>query len=155
MKSRLTNIGDVLEHVRVSRHADEELELAVRGPAPQEDDEDRQHHSTHRVDPPLELRTTDTRQDTKAVDEEIVPVVLPQNADLAVLVTDRPAVQEQAELGREGDGDGDYGRQIEVVRLCATVLGNGADGFNDDDDRDGDHKCAEGEVAGSLDARFA
>lgn len=41
-----------------------------------------------------QLTAANTGQKTKAVDEQVIPVVLPQNANLAVLIPERPAVHE-------------------------------------------------------------
>jgi hypothetical protein len=82
-------------------------------------------------------------------------VVFPQNAYLAVLVADRPAVKKQAELGRKRNRDGDDRREVEVVGVGTLVLGNLADGFHNDDDGHGDHERAETEVARGFDARLA
>jgi hypothetical protein len=38
---RRTDVGDVLQHIRISRDANQELELAVRGATPQEDNQAR------------------------------------------------------------------------------------------------------------------
>lgn len=82
-------------------------------------------------------------------------MVFPQNAHLAVLVADRPAVQEQAELGSERDGDCDDGRQEESIDVRARMLCDFADGFDDDDDADGDHQRAETQIARGFNARLA
>ena len=82
-------------------------------------------------------------------------MVFPQNADLAVLVANCPAVQEQRELCRKSDADSDNRGQVEVVCLGARVLGKRAYGLDDDDDGDGDHERAEGEVARGFDACLA
>jgi len=76
----------MLQHSSISRNTNEKLELRVRRPGPKEDDQYGEYHRAHGIQPPLQLRSTDARQDTESVDEEIVPVVLPQNPDLAVLV---------------------------------------------------------------------
>ncbi|OSS48738.1 hypothetical protein B5807_06873 [Epicoccum nigrum] len=149
------DVGDVLQHGRVGGDADQQLELGVGGAAPQEDDEDGEQHGAHGVDPPLELCAADAGENAEAVDEEVVAVVLPQDAHLAVLVAQRPAVQEEAELCGEGDGHGQHRGEVEVVGLGARVLGHAADRLDDDDHGHGDHQRAEGQVARRLDARLA
>ena len=84
----------MLQHSSISRNTNEELKLRVRCPRPKEDDQNGEYHRAHSIQPPLQLRSTNTGQDTESVDEEIVPVVLPENPDLRVFVPKRPAVQE-------------------------------------------------------------
>jgi hypothetical protein len=150
-----TDISDVLQHVGISCNTNEQLELAICRPAPEEDDQARQNHSAHRIQPPDEFRAANTRENTESVDGKVVAMVFPQNAHLAVFVTNRPAVQEQAELCCKRNGHGNNGWQVEVVGLRAFVFGNFADGLDNDDDRDGDHQGAETQVPGCFDARFA
>ena len=133
----------MLQHGRVSRDADQELKFGVGSSTPQEDDEDREYHGAHGVDPPFQLAAADTGQDTEAVDEQVVSMVLPQDADLTVLVAQRPAVQEQAEFCGKGYCDCNHGRKVKVVCLGPVVFGDSAHGFDDDDDGDGDHEGAE------------
>jgi len=82
-------------------------------------------------------------------------VVLPQNPNLRELVPQRPAVQEERELGGEGDDDGDDGGQVEVERLRLAARVELARREGDQDQRHGDHDEAEADVAGRLDAGLA
>jgi hypothetical protein len=82
-------------------------------------------------------------------------VVLPQNADLAVLVADGPAVQKQAEFGGKGDGHGDDRGKVEIISIIPPVLGDGPDRLDNDDDGNRDHEEAEEDIASRLDAGFA
>lgn len=90
----LTNIGDVLQHAGVCSHADQELELRICCAKPQERDQHRKDNCAHWIDPPPDLGAKDRGHETNAVDEEIVAVVFPQDANLAVRVAQRPTIAE-------------------------------------------------------------
>ncbi len=60
-------------------------------------------------------------QETEAIDEEVIAVVFPQNADLAVFISESPAVEEEAQFGGEGDSDGDDGREMEICGCLPAV----------------------------------
>ena len=89
------DVGDQLLGLGVGGHADEELEFLVGGAEPEDDDEQGQNDGAHGIDPPSELGSADAGEDAEAVDHEVVAVILPQDADLGVLVSERPAVEEQ------------------------------------------------------------
>jgi hypothetical protein len=103
----LTDISQVLQHGSVRSHANEELELVIRSPQPQADDENGQQDGAHGINPPADFGAEDCECQSGAVDEEVVPVVFPENANLAVRVAEGKAVEEEAEFGCEGDGDDD------------------------------------------------
>lgn len=97
----------MLQHARISAHADEQLELGVGRPQPEPDDERGQQQRGHGVDPPAHFGAEHGAGQTGPVDEQVVAVVLPQDADLAVRVAQRVAVEEEAEFGCEGDANDD------------------------------------------------
>ena len=105
----------MLQHARICRHPNEELELGIRGPTPEENNQDGENHGAHGIDPPFEFGTTNAGEHTEAIDEEIVAVVLPQDTDLTVLVAQRPAVQEKTEFRSKGNGDGDDRGEVKIV----------------------------------------
>jgi hypothetical protein len=109
MKGRLTltDIGDVLQHRGVCGYADQQLELVIRSSEPEANNQGRQDQGGHRIDPPSYFGTEDSAGQTRPVDEEIVPVIFPKDADLAVCVAESVAVQEEAELGCESNRDDD------------------------------------------------
>lgn len=79
-------------------------------------------------------------------------MVFPEDAHLGVLVAERPAVQEEAELDAEGDGDGDDGGEVEGG---FAALGEALAGEGDEDERYGHHDEGEVDVAEILDAGLA
>ena len=106
-KWRLTDVGDMLQHGCVRRYANQQLELVIRSSKPEANDKGRQNQSGHRIDPPAKFSAENSTSQTGSVDEEIVAVVFPEDADLAVCVAESVAVQEEAEFRCEGDGDDD------------------------------------------------
>ena len=52
---------------------------------------------------------------TEAIEEQIISVILPQHSDLAVLVPQAEAIDEQKELDGQSRSDGDNGGQEECV----------------------------------------
>ena len=76
------DIGDVLQEAGIGRDTNQELELGVRGPEPQERDQNGQDDGAHWIDPPAQLASQHARQETKAVDEEVIAMVFPQNSNL-------------------------------------------------------------------------
>lgn len=165
------DVGDPLLQLRVCRHADEELELLIRGAQPEGGDEDGEDDGAHGVDPPAEVAPAHGHEDADAVDEHVVAVVFPQDVDLRVGALQGPAVAEEAEFGAEGDGDDDDGGEVEVFRLegpAVVVAGRGDaaarggvafgefhGGEDDEDEGDGGHEEAEDDVAGGFDAGLA
>lgn len=97
------DVGNPLLHLCVRCHADQQLELAVGGRKPEVGDQDREDDSAHRVKPPFKLAAADGGEQTKAVDEKIVAVVFPEDADLRVDVAEGPAVAEQREFCESGN----------------------------------------------------
>lgn len=154
---RQADVRDELLHLDAGRDAHEELELLEGRVGPDADDEEGQDDGAQRIDPPGEFGAADRRQDTEAVDQEIVAVVLPQDVDLAVLVLDAPAIQEQDELGAEGNSNRNDGWQVEAVggRVGALVRGEGLNGEGDEDERDAAHEEAKGDVAHILETGLA
>ena len=96
------HVGDELLGLDGGRDADEQEELVECGAQPDGRDQAGEDDSAHGVDPPLELGTAHRGEDTEAVDQQVVAVVLPEDVDLGVLVLQRPAIAEEAELGGEG-----------------------------------------------------
>ena len=92
------DVSNELLHVDRRGDADEEQELAKGSVQPDTRDDDGQDSGTHGIDPPTQLGTADRRQNTEAIDEQVVAVILPQNVDLRVLILESPAVQEEAQL---------------------------------------------------------
>lgn len=64
---------------------------------------------------------------TEAIEEQIVSVILPQHSDLAVLVPQAKAVEEQKDLDAQGSSDGSDGRYKECVGIGIVwaMVGNG------------------------------
>lgn len=92
----------------ISSDTDEALELAVGSIKPETSDKNREDNGAHRVDPPAEFTTADRSQDTEAVDKEVIPVILPEDTNLGD-VAQSEAIEEEGELGAEGDNDSDDG----------------------------------------------
>ena len=88
------DVSDPLLNLRVGCHADEELEFAVCGAQPQVRNEAGEHDSAHRVDPPAQAGAADRSEQTEAVDEKVVAMIFPQDADLRVYIPERPAIAE-------------------------------------------------------------
>lgn len=103
------DVRNVLEEARVCGNADEELELGVSGARPEEGDDGGEDDGAHWVDPPLQFAAEDAGHETEAVNEEVVPMVFPENADLGVLVPQGPAVEEEAEFRGESYRNRDDG----------------------------------------------
>lgn len=102
----------MLKHGSVRGDADQQLELVIRSSKPEANDKGRQNQSGHRIDPPANFGTENSASQTGSVDEEIVPVVFPEDADLAVCVAESVAVQEEAELCCESDRNNDCRWQL-------------------------------------------
>lgn len=152
----LTDISDQSQHAVVRADANQQHKLAIRRLAPQSKDQETEHDGARGVDPPAQLATADGGEDTKPVDEQVVPVVLPEDAHLRVRVAQTPAVEEQRELCAEGNADGDDGGEMEAGGLLAVVVcGDVARGHDNEDQRDGAHQEAEEDVPGGLDARLS
>lgn len=100
------DIGDELLSFSVGGNANEELEFRVCSSQPEASDEDGEDNGTSRVKPPSQLGTADRGQNTKPVDEKIIAMILPQNADLGILVAQSPTVEEEGEFGAKGNADG-------------------------------------------------
>ena len=93
------------------------------------------------------------RHETKSIDEEIIPVIFPQDTNLAVLVPESPAVQEQTQLRCEGYPDCDDGRHMEL-----GIVGLRCQFSNRFDNQDKGYCCheeTESDIAGSLQTSFA
>lgn len=165
----------MLQHAGIRRNTNEQLEFRISCSQPQADDERRQEHGCHGIDPPPDFRTEDSACETGSVDEEIVAVVFPENANLAVCVAQSIAIQKQAEFGREGNGDDNrrcelilcqlqripflvrtYRSYVELSCRQATILlGQLPSRHDDKNQRNRDHQEAERDVAGILDASLA
>ena len=151
----LTDVGDPLLDLGIGRNANEKLELAIRRVQPECGDEHGEDDGAHRVDPPGQLAPTDGREDTKAVDEQIVAVVLPKDPDLGVLIPQRPTVEEEAQLRDESNGHGNDGRQPEALSFVHGLRVELHRRHDDENEGHGSHEEAEHDVAGRLDARLA
>ena len=114
---RHRDIGDPLLHLSVGRHAYQEQELPVRGMQPKHGYQNRQDDRTHRIDPPHQFRPTHRRHQPESVDEEVIAVILPQDAHLAVHVPQREAVSEKKQLCDTGDSYSDNGRDVKLLRV--------------------------------------
>jgi len=79
----------------------------IRSSEPQANNKGRQDQGCHWVDPPADFRAENSASQTRTIDEEIVPVVFPENANLAVCVAESVAVEEEAELCCESDRNDD------------------------------------------------
>jgi len=149
------DVGQVLQGLGVCALADQHVELAGRGAQPEEGDEHAEDDGAHGVEPPAQLTAADGGEDTEAVDGEVVAVVLPEDLHLRVLVADAVAVEEKAELGGEGDADGDDGGEMEGGCVGGRGLREELRGEGDEDEGDGRHEEAEGDVSCGFDAGFA
>lgn len=146
----------MLQELGRGRDADKELELGIGGAEPEERDEEREDDGAGGIDVPDDLTAEHAGHDAKAVDEEIVAVIFPQNPNLRVLLSQRPAVQKEGQLCCEGDGDGDDRREMEVSDAgLVSTFGERARRHHDDDEGDSAHEEAEDDVARRLDARLA
>ena len=74
---RHADIRDPLLHLRVRRHANQELELGVRSMEPEYRDGEGEDDGAHRINPPFEFGAADGGEKTEAIDEEVVAVVFP------------------------------------------------------------------------------
>ena len=81
-------------------------------------------------------------------------MVLPQDVNLAVLVPEGPAVQEQTKFGNKRNADGDHGRDVQLA-FMVPCRGELTDRFDNQDQGDGCHDEAKGNVSSSLQATFA
>jgi len=106
----LTDVGDVLQHRSVRGHADQQLEFVIRSSEPQANNKGRQDQGGHWIDPPANFSTENSACQTRTVDEKIVPVIFPEDADLAVCVAESVAIEEEAEFCCESDRDDDCRR---------------------------------------------
>lgn len=64
---------------------------------------------------------------TEEIEEQVVSVILPQHSDLAVLVPQAKAVEEQKDLDAQSGSDGSDGGNKEFVGIGIVwpVTGNG------------------------------
>lgn len=114
------DVGDQLLCFDGGDDADEKEELREGSVQPDDGDEAGDYDGAHGVDPPFEFGTADRGEDTEAVNQEIVSVVLPQDVNLRIpddlsqqlasrqriedsLVLNTPAVEEKGQFGCEGD----------------------------------------------------
>ena len=148
------DVGDPLLHLRVGRDPYEELKLAVGGGEPEVGDQDGEHDGAHGVNPPFQFAAAHGGEQTEAVDEEIVAVIFPEDADLRVDITEGPAVGEQGQFCSSGDGNRYHGGKMESFGFGAVAAFEFHEGKDDDDPRDGGHEEAEDNVAGGFDASF-
>lgn len=102
---RAAHVCDELLGLDAGDNAHQQQELGERGAQPDGRDDQRDDDGAHGVDPPRELGTAHRGQDTEAVDEQVVAVVLPEDEDLRILVLEHPRVQEERELGEKGTAD--------------------------------------------------
>ena len=78
-------------------------------------------------------------------------MIFPENMDLRVYVPERPAIEEQGQLGDERDTDGDDRGQMKGRRIRVGSSSQIARGENNQDPRDGCHEEAEDNVARRFD----
>lgn len=121
---RAAHVRNELLDLHASDHTDKQQEFGKGGAQPDGAHNQGDEDSTHGIDPPSELRTTDGSQDTETVDEQIVAMILPENEDLRVFVLEHPGVEEQRQFGAEGTADGDDGRQMEVISAALAFAGH-------------------------------
>lgn len=88
------NVGDELLSLDGGCDSDKKHKLAEGGMEPDRCDDAGENNGSHGINPPLELRPTNRGEDTKAIDEKIISVVLPENVNLGVFVFESPAVKE-------------------------------------------------------------
>lgn len=97
----------MLQHGCVRGYADQQLELVIRSSEPETNDKGGQDQGGHRIDPPAHFGAENSASQTRTVDEKVIPVVFPEDANLAVCVAEGVAVQEEAELCCESNGNND------------------------------------------------
>jgi hypothetical protein len=92
---------------------------AVRARSASTSTHDTYNDRTHGVEPPAQLAAARGHEQAERVNEQVVPVVLPQNLDLARRLAEGVAVPEQCELDAERGGDCRQRRNMErvVVRV--------------------------------------
>ncbi|KAI3479962.1 hypothetical protein L1887_57949 [Cichorium endivia] len=146
-------VRDQLQKVGRRSTARQRLELAKRGARPGDNDGHRDDERTRRVDPPGNRRTRRGGEDTKAVDEQVVAVVLIEHLDLRRVLAQSIAVDRQDRLGDKGDADGNERGDEEL--LVAIARGEFLDGLDHEDGRDHAHERRIGDVADRLEARAA
>ena len=141
-------------HFSIGRDTDQQLELVVRGVQPEYADQDGKDDGAHGINPPAQLTAANGRQDTESVDDQIIAVVLPQDADLGNLVAQREAVDEQSQLGREGNHDSDHGGKVEFARRRGRAHRQLAHRKRNQDERHRSHEETEADIARRLDPRL-
>ena len=82
-------------------------------------------------------------------------MVLPEDGDLGVRVSEAVAVEEQTEFGDEGDANSDDGRVVKAFCCGFGALSEFLGGEGDQEDGDGGHEEAEAYVAGGFYPCFA
>lgn len=119
---RKADVRDPLLEAGARGNADEEEELAVGGAQPQAGDEAGEEDGADGVDPPIDERTTEGGQEAEGVDDDVVAVVFPENADLRVGVPQAPAVEEENGFHYAGYSDCDRGGKVELLELKGWAL---------------------------------
>lgn len=107
MSEILTDISDPLLHLDVCGHANQKLELGICGSQPKRRDQASEDDRAHRINPPLQLASTYRRQESEAVDDDIVAMIFPEDMDLRVDVAKRPAIEKEGQLSDESDTNRD------------------------------------------------
>lgn len=152
---RLTDISNQLLHFSIGGDTNQKLKLVIGSIEPETADQDGENDSAHGINPPAQLTSTDRGQDTEPVNEEVIAVIFPEDADLGDLVAQGEAVDKEGELGAEGNDNSDDGGQMEIAGFRLGALDQFTDGEGDNDERDGRHEEAEADVTRRFDAGFA
>ncbi len=105
----LTNICNQLLKLHICRDPNQELKLLVGGSQPQHHDEDRQDDRAGRINPPPQPTSSDARHESKTIDDDIIPMILPQDPDLGICIPQSPTIQKQTEFRDEGYGNRNHG----------------------------------------------
>ena len=150
-----TDIRDELLHLRISSDTDQQLELAVGRVQPQNADKNRENNSTHRINPPAQLTATDGSENTESVNEQVIAVIFPEDANLRDLITESPAVKEESELCSESDGNGNDRGKMERLSFLLGADSQFADRESNQDERNGRHKETKTDIACCFDTGFA
>ena len=107
------DIRDKLLYFNCGSDTDKEEELVECGVEPDDRDQAGENDSAHGIDPPLQLGTADGCKDTEAIDQQVIPVILPKNVDLGVLALQCPAIEEEEEFGGECHRNGNNRWEME------------------------------------------
>ncbi len=119
---RKADIRDPLLEAGACGDADEEEKLTVGGAQPQAGDEAGEKDGADGVDPPIEEGAAEGGEETKGIDDDVVAVVLPENADLRVGVPQAPAVEKEDGFHYAGYSDCNRGGKVKFLELKGWAL---------------------------------